>query len=173
MSAKQHSTDKLQLSPAAFQALQKRFNIFSRFAGLIHIQMQPSRKFEYDPKTGKLARVQFVYSNISRSINSASNPKDPTKRVLDWRRVIVWSGYDLLTGHSTIVALRCPSEVQERMVDFGKDALRRQQLLRHPILVHTSFAQHLSVLDTYFSKEFAAPIYHLVSFSLHSCTTSD
>ena len=162
---KQHDTDKLQLSPNAFELLLDRFEICSRFAGLVHMQMQPSRKLAYDTITGKLSRIEYIYSHIVRSLSAAANPKDPTKRVLDWRRFCVWTGRNMLTGETTIVALRCPFQVQERLMSYGDDPAWRQQLLRHPMLVHASLAEQLIIMDSYFSKEFAAPIYGLVSCS--------
>ena len=70
------------------------------------------------------------------------------------------------TGDTTVVALRCPVESQERLMNFGEDADRRRQLLQHPMLVHALFAEDSVIRDTYFLKQFAEPLYGLVSIQV-------
>ncbi|KAK3722456.1 hypothetical protein LTR37_002448 [Vermiconidia calcicola] len=155
-------TDKLQLSKNAFQLLLTQFDICSRFAILIHMQRQPCRRLEYDAQTKALARVQYVYSAILRSLGCAEAPKDPTKRLIDWRRLIVWTSRDMCTGQTTMVVLRCPNETQERLINVmstGGDYQR--QMLRHPMLVHAFFAEDVYTSSMDFSREFAAPMYGL------------
>jgi hypothetical protein len=81
-------TDKLQLTFSSFGLLADKFKISSRFAGLIHMQLQPSRHLEYDRQSRTLSRIQFIYSAVIRSLGAAENPKDPTKRLLNWQRLI-------------------------------------------------------------------------------------
>lgn len=159
-----NETDKLQLTPAAFELLLNRFNICSRFAGLIHLQTQPSRRLEYDEKTKKLNRIQYVYSSVLRSLSAAENPKDATKRILDWQRFVAWTGYDVASGNTTMVILRCPKDTQERLLSMiGDEAHCQRQMLRYPMLVHAFFAEDFYVRAKYFAKNFAAPLYGLVS----------
>ena len=164
---KPHQTDKLQLSNTAFELLFERFSISSRFAGMIQMQMCPSRKLQYDTETKKLTRLQFIYSAINRSLSAAENPKDPTKRVLDWQRFVVWTGRDMLTGATTMVILRCPPDAQERFItSMGDEAEGQRQLLRQPMLPHAFFAEDLIIRGTWFSGEWAKPIYGMVSSSI-------
>lgn len=126
------------------------------------MQRQPCRRLEYDPQTRALARVQYVYSAILRSLGCAEAPKDPTKRLIDWRRLIVWTSRDMCTGQTTMVVLRCPNETQERLMNVmstGGEYQRR--VLRHPMLVHAFFAEDVYTSSMDFSREFAAPMYGL------------
>lgn len=129
------------------------------------MQMQASRKLDYDSNTRKLKRVQYLYSAIRRSLSAAPNPKDPTKRLLDWRRLVVWTGREMQTGVTTMVILRCANDDQERFIgSFGDGAEGQRQLLRHPMLAHAFFAESLVVQCSYFSSDFANPMYGLVSY---------
>ena len=128
------------------------------------MQMQPSRQLGHDSKSQKLKRVQYLYSAIRRSLSAAANPKDPTKRLLDWRRFVVWTGREMQTGVTTMVILRCATDVQDRFIASMSDGAEGQrQLLRHPMLAHAFFAESLVVASSYFSSEFATPMYGLVS----------
>lgn len=115
------------------------------------MQMQPSRKLEYNPKTRKLKRIQYLYSAVRRSLIAAANPKDPTKRLLDWRRFVVWTGREMQTGITTMVILRPATDIQERFNGSMSDGAGGQrQLLRHPMLAHAFFAENLVVESSYF-----------------------
>ena len=133
---------------------------------MIHMQMQPTRKFDYEPNSRKLIRMQYLYSAVLRSMSAAENPKDQTKRLLDWRRFVAWTSRDMITGITTMVLLRCPADAQERLCGMMEDQGQYQKhLLRHPMLVHAFLAEDISFRSKTFSKAFAAPMYGLVSFS--------
>ena len=63
-------TDKLHISRTALLLLLDRFRICSKFAGMIQMQMCPSRELEYDTKTNRLSRIQCLYSAIDREFTS-------------------------------------------------------------------------------------------------------
>ena len=106
--------------------------------------------------------AEYLYSAIHRSLTSASNPNDPTKRVLDWRRLCVWTGRDMVRGVTTMIILRCPAEPQAHIMQvLGDGAAGQRELLRHPMLVHAVLAEDLMFRSNDFSKEFASPLYGL------------
>ena len=97
-----------------------------------------------------------------RSLGSAANPTDPTKRVLDWRRLCVWTRRDMRSGVTTMIILRCPAEPKEKIMSvLGDGGESQRELLRHPMLVHALLAEDLVLRSTDFSKDFAAPLYGL------------
>lgn len=137
------------------------------------MQMAPGRELEYDKQTRKLARVQYLYSAVVRSLSAAANAKDPTKRVLDWRRFIVWTSRDMDTGVTTMVVLRAPADKQERfMSTMGDKADGQRRLLRYPMLAHTFIAEDQLLRHNIFSWKFANPLYGLVSSCACSLSSS-
>ena len=93
----------------------------------------------------------------------AANPNDPTKRVLDWRRICVWTKRDMRTGATNMIILRCPADAKERLFSaLGDGPTGRRELLRHPMLLHGVLGEYLTLDGTVFSKDFAAPLYGLV-----------
>ena len=157
-------TDKLQLSASALELLLDHFRIFSRFSGLIYMQMGPGQELEYDKQTRKLARVQYIYSAVIRSLGASANAKDPTKRVLDWRRLIVWTSRDILSGVTTMVVLRSPAANPGLfMKAMGDGAQGQRRLLRYPMAAHTFIAEDQLLRQNIFSWKFANPMYGLVS----------
>ena len=118
--------------------------------------------------TKKLKRIQYLYSAVIRSLSAAENHQDPTKRVLDWQRFVVWTGRDMLTGATTMVVLRCPPDAQDRFIQLlGDGGEGQRQLLRHPMLPHTFFAEDLIIRVTYFEGDWARPIYLMVNNPSH------
>ena len=96
-------------------------------------------------------------------MSSAANPNDPTKRVLDWRRLTVWTQRDTRTGANTMIILRLPARVQERLfATFGDEGEGQAELLRHPMLLHAWLGEWLIIESTQFSQDFAEPLYGMV-----------
>ncbi|CAG8975043.1 hypothetical protein HYALB_00011706 [Hymenoscyphus albidus] len=148
------------------------FVSYQGFAGLKHMQKQPSQRLEYDDESGKLIRLQYLYSHIIRSQSTAASPGDLTKRVLDWRKMIIWTGRDMQSGETTIVALHCPQDLREKLVSMCDSGVQQRHLLRHPMIVHATFGELLHELDFYFPGNFATPIYELALQELDLGTSS-
>ena len=134
------------------------------------MQMMASKNLEYDGSA--LSRIQYLYSAVVRSLGASANPKDPTRRVMNWRRLVVWTDYNPKSGTTNVVILRCPGETQERLLH----AIMRQgggsgsgpEMLRDPMLVHALLAEDLIVRAANFSQQFASPIYELENNLGHS-----
>lgn len=157
------NTDKLQISRTTLLLLSDRFRICSKFAGMIQMQMCPSRELEYDTKTNKISRIQYLYSAIDREFTSTPTASVTVERFLECQRSIAWTSRDMHTGSTTMVVLRCPAQTQKQLVDAFSEVEHRRHLLRYPMIIHACFAEDIFVRSMEFSREIAAPMYGWVS----------
>ena len=161
-------TDRLQLTQSAFARMLDAYGVSARLPGIMRLQMQPSRTVERDARTQRATAVQYLYSGIVRSLQSAASPNDPTKRVLDWRRLCIWTRRDMRSGAQTMIILRCPASAKSRLYAvLGDEGAGQRELLRQPMLVHAVFAEWLTLESTVFSMDWAAPLYPLVCAGHH------
>lgn len=92
-----------------------------------------------------------------------NNTLNASKRVLEWSRFFVWSGYDLVTGATTALVLQCPEDKKLELLEaFGKGS-KAEMLKNHPMMLHAFFLEGIVLKARRFSQDLTDPIYNWVS----------
>ena len=83
---------------------------------------------------------------IIRNLDQTKHRTSMVKGVIEWARFIVWTGRDMASGVTNMVLLRCPQDAQDRLLDLiGDGGSGQRSLLRHPMMVHSFFAEDLVI----------------------------
>ncbi|PVI05248.1 hypothetical protein DM02DRAFT_112284 [Periconia macrospinosa] len=120
----------------------------------------PSRAVHHDSRTQQPIEHELWYSVVCRYMTFGPGGRDPSRRVLGWQRMCVWSNFELADSSTTFVIFRCKEEIKQKFLNhFTGDGGAR--LWDHPMLAHAFMLQHKTMQTTAFQHEFADPLYLL------------
>lgn len=143
--------DPLTYKPRQHGRCQSRLNDF------FHQTMNPK------------AATEMWYSAVirSHSTHGDETARDFSRKVADWRRMSLWSSYDLCTKRLHVLVLGWPPALRDSFQSIfqgGHGSLLR----RHPMVVHAYFARHILLYTYDFWQEFSGPLYRLASITRYS-----
>ena len=95
--------------------------------------------------------------------------RDLSRKVADWRRLSLWSSYDLVTKRSHVLVLGWPPAMRENFQSIfqGRPGL---QLKRHPMILHAYFARNILLKTSEFLHKVSGPLYEWASIILWPCS---
>lgn len=108
-------------------------------------------------------RAEFWYSVVLRSLTAedVDRVNDPTQRVLPWRRMCVWSGYDLINGTACVFIMRFSEDMKQQIFSHF-EGHQSALLTRHPMLIHMIIVEDWTNKAYDFRKSFSEAIYATV-----------
>lgn len=156
--------DRLPLTRTTLKLLCDSYQVTPRFTDLLWWQYMPGRAVHHDQLTQEPIEHEIWYSTVSRYLTYGPGAPDPSRQVLGWQRMCVWSSFMRESSRSTILVFRCREEIKRK---FWKNfsEVPGARLQEHSMFAHMFILQHAAMTSIAIQNTFSNPLYKLEELS--------
>lgn len=126
------STEKLCITSVLMRKIFHKFKISSHFASSLRRFQSPARNL-YVEGEDITQRYEFWYVTVLKS-EPKQHSISPSKRVLGWSFMTVWTATDFTIGTTTLLVTRLPLQQKHHLLHESSGFWT--QMLGHPMLIH-------------------------------------